>query len=116
MQCTVEQLRELERPLTEKFEEEHLWAEIYVSNTEDGPCIEYDLEGDWKHDHLRSKYILADFFRERGLNYNIDIDEKPSDSDWYEATYFVYVYDTNQEETVQTCKDVPGYSADLVTM
>ena len=52
---------------------------------------EFDVEGDWKHDHLRFKYILEDICEENNVSSIItDIQYFDDDgSDYYRAVYEV---------------------------
>lgn len=47
--------------------------------------ISIEIEGDWKHEHLRLKWILE----EKGYEC-IKVYEEPSDDDCYFARYCVY--------------------------
>lgn len=60
--------------------EEQLWCDCYEM---DGK-IYMEIDGDWKHEHLRAKLILADY----GYNV-IEVYHEESECDWYEARYIV---------------------------
>lgn len=55
--------------------------------------IQYTLEGDWKHDHLRSQYVIDDVLKQIGL---VSLEEgcevtKDTGSDWYGARYWIAI-------------------------
>ena len=54
-------------------------------------CIEYDINwGDWKHEHLRSKWLLEELFEKLGIVANINSYTTEEDgSDTYSAHYTV---------------------------
>ena len=69
----------------------HINADIVnTDDSDDHGFVELDVDGDWKHDHLRLKYLLNQAFntviwREKE-NY-------PSDDDSFRAVYMVYLAD-----------------------
>jgi len=77
--------------LSAYFRKHNLWVnELYYNESRDR--IEYDIEwGDWKHEHLRSKWLLEELFKELGITAKIDSHTTEEDgSDTYSAHYNVY--------------------------
>lgn len=73
------------------FRKHNLWVnELYYNESRDR--IEYDIEwGDWRHEHLRSKWLLEELFKELGITAKIDSHTTEEDgSDTYSAHYNVY--------------------------
>lgn len=60
--------------------DEGIWCEVFP-HTETSFYIAID--GDWKHDHLRSKWIMED----NGYRFIGSVSE-PSEEDWYSAKHY----------------------------
>lgn len=72
------------KQLEDAIRDTTIMAEIYPYNEY---CIEATVEdGDWKHEHLLFKNIIAEVF---GPNQDFDVEAEPSDSDTYTATYYI---------------------------
>ena len=76
--------------LEQHFRNNKLWVdELHYNEVKD--CIEYDINwGDWKHEHLRSKWLLEELFEKLGIVANINSYTTEEDgSDTYSAHYTV---------------------------
>jgi len=59
----------------------HIWCEEVTPHSETSFCIQ--IRGDWKHDHLRTKWLME----ENGYQYIAQYTE-PSEEDSYTARYY----------------------------
>lgn len=59
--------------------------------------VEFDImNGDWKHEHMRAKWLLDDFFREEGIDIVINSYEiGQSEDDTYSAHYIIRTTGSN---------------------
>ena len=82
------------------LEENDLWAELYdVKKLDDSHySIDLEINGDWKHDHLRSDWVLSDWaVRNNCILENHGTTETETDgSDWYKGVHH-YVLCTWEE-------------------
>ena len=71
----------------------HGFIDLYDINPNDEPVpsITYHIDGDWKHEHLRFKYLVKEFLNSKGIVHMITDREYPSDSDSYEADYTIHL-------------------------
>lgn len=72
------------------FEKNKLYCDVYYNDYEG--CLEYDINwGDWKHEHLRSKWLLEELFEQLGIKARIESEvTEENGSDCYSARYMVY--------------------------
>ena len=77
--------------LQDCFRENKLWVdELHYNQVQDR--IEFDINwGDWKHEHLRAKWLLQELFEKLGIVAKINSHTTEEDgSDTYSAHYNVY--------------------------
>ena len=80
----------------EKFLEKNNYTNYDLMDYNEYPMstskISIRVDGDWKHDHLYFQDIIEEWAKENNRDiFKIDKDVEPSDSDWYAATYHIYV-------------------------
>ena len=77
------------------FDEHNLFATVYPMRGIQESYIAVEIEwGDWKHDHLRCKYMTEMFFDEIAI-YDIVIESEvtaDNGSDCYSAIHRIYVH------------------------
>ena len=98
--------------LQDYFRENKLWVdELYYNESRDR--IEYDINwGDWKHEHLRSKFLLQELFETLGIKAKIESYTTEEDgSDTYSAHYTVYATGKMNEAITPPTGDDPDLSA-----
>ena len=86
----------------------HINAEIIdTDDNDDYGFAKISIDGDWKHDHLRLKYLLEQAFDTVIWR---EINTYPSDSDSYEAEYQVYLADPKDNAFTESAirKSVKG--------
>ena len=82
----------------------HINASVIDSDdSDDNGFVEINIHGDWKHDHLRLKYLLGQAF---GTVLWREKNHYPSDDDCYEAEYMVYLADPKPETTNWTNESI----------
>ena len=80
----------------------HINADIVdTDDSDDYGFVELDVDGDWKHDHLRLKYLLNQAFntviwREK--------ENFPSDEDCFRAIYMVYLADPKDDSYTESVR------------
>lgn len=81
---------EIAEELDKYLRSQKIFAEELYYNSMD-KRIEYDINrGDWKHEHLRSMWLVRDFFEERNIKIHIDSWTTEEDgSDNYSAHYVI---------------------------
>ena len=80
-------MREIERKAIELLSKEHIWTEeIYQYN--DLPVLVVEVDGDWKHDHLRCKYLIEEELGGTLLKKQVTRDDG---SDSYGASHY-YIF------------------------
>ena len=98
--------------LEQHFRNNRLWVdELHYNEVKD--CIEYDINwGDWKHEHLRSKWLLEELFKELGIVANINSHTTEEDgSDTYSAHYIVRAMGKMNESITPPTGEDPDLSA-----
>lgn len=98
--------------LEQHFRNNRLWVdELHYNEVKD--CIEYDINwGDWKHEHLRSKWLLEELFKELGIVAHINSHTTEEDgSDTYSAHYIVRAMGKMNEAIEPPTGDDPDLSA-----
>jgi hypothetical protein len=82
---------ELAKELDDMFRENNLWVEELHYNPVRNQ-IEFDINwGDWKHEHLRAKWLINDFFEDKKSWVKINSWTTEEDgSDAYSAHYEIY--------------------------
>ena len=73
----------------EKFlRDNRLWVDEFYFNSMN-KSIEFDINwGDWKHEHMRAKWLIEDFFNERNEFVRIDsYTTEDNGTDTYSAHY-----------------------------
>lgn len=90
-------MRELVEEIEKILKDHDLWPEeIWDEVCEDGAynkvkVLKYEIEGDWKHDHLYSVYLVGDHLDKKGIKYtHIENVTYQDGSDWYKAVH-VYI-------------------------
>lgn len=88
----------LEKELGELFKENDLWVEDY--SVHNGEVYVHISDGDWKHDHLRCKWLVNQFLDDKGLITKDYIEKEigNSDSDTYSAEHIWYI--TDEDDTI----------------
>lgn len=81
---SFKEMQELARAVDKAFETGHVWADC-VSPHYELPVIEAEISGDWKHDHLRAKWIVKEQFPE--FTYIGEQVTEEDGSDWYSAIH-----------------------------
>lgn len=92
----IEDAPGLYRRIYNIIRDNHINADILdTDDSDDYGFAKISIDGDWKHDHLRLKYLL-----EKAFDTVIWRQTKtyPSDSDFYEAEYQVYLADPKDGE------------------
>lgn len=86
----------------------------YDSYPMDTSKITFEVDGDWKHDHLRFKDLVYDWSFENNKNiFKIDSELVRDDgSDSYASNYFVYV--TKDEDALSSLKSMSGLFSESV--
>lgn len=74
----------------ELLDKEKLYAiEVYEDEDKFGnPLVAIEIEGDWKHDHLRAKWLMKEAF---GAERVSTIVTKEDGSDFYTAVHYFYI-------------------------
>jgi hypothetical protein len=81
-----------------------VWVDsVYSDYIEDTNTVEVsvEIEGDWKHDHLRADYLMNDYFSDDLVQTEEDVLED-SDNDSYESRHIYVIqnadkyFDTNK--------------------
>lgn len=81
-------MREIEKKATKVLGDAHIWTEgIYQYSTLPVLCVEVD--GDWKHDHLRCQYLMEE---ELGAHFLKKETTREDGSDDYGATHYYIFY------------------------
>lgn len=73
--------------------------------------IDFEISGDWKHDHLVFKELIQEWAQKNGRNiFKIDTEEQPSDSDYYTAVHSVYI--TKDDDALNKLNSMRALFAD----
>ena len=92
---SMDALHELDREIEDYLNQNnfHGFIDLYDINPNDEPVpsITYHIDGDWKHEHLRFKYLVKEFLNSKDIVHMITEREYPSDSDSYEADYTIHL-------------------------
>ena len=108
---SMDALHELDREIEDYLNQNnfHGFIDLYdiSPNDEPVPSITYHINGDWKHEHLRFKYLVKEFLNSKNIVHMITEREYPSDSDSYEADYTIHLmkHEDDIDESIDT---VPG--------
>lgn len=82
----------------------HVWTEVVYSDYDkDKNIVEIsvEIEGDWKHDHLRADYLMSDYFSD-DLVQTVEGVLEDSDNDSYYSCHIYVIqnadkyFDTNK--------------------
>ena len=86
---TYDELVELSEKLEAHLRENRLFASVFAMHE----YIVIEIHwGDWKHEHLRCKWLTEEFFGKLGKTVSIQTDVTEEDgSDCYSANHFVFV-------------------------
>lgn len=82
----------LGKMLYEELKAKKLSHHEMYPNPEAG-CFEMIISGDWKHDHLRAKLVVKEFFKSNGFEI-LGVQSQEighSDCDWYTAQHTFYL-------------------------
>lgn len=80
---TTERKNEIEANVYKILEANNVWVN-YISFHLTLPLMYVEVKGDWKHDHLRCKFVM----KEHGFEYlNEDVTEEDG-SDFYTAVHY----------------------------
>ena len=71
---------------------EEIWDEVCEDKVRNElKVLKYEIEGDWKHDHLYSTCLVGDYLDAKGIKYtHIENVTYQDGSDWYKAVH-VYI-------------------------
>ena len=87
----------LEKELTNIFNQNHLYPEeMYVKN---GEIYVYISNGDWKHEHLRCKWLVNEFIGDQGL-VTVDYFERVTDDDGSDTYSAEHIWKVSTEDDV----------------
>ena len=70
---------------------ENIWRD---DETETTPMmIRYEIDGDWKHDHLYSEYLIENYLKEKGYFATRGGEDVTFEdgSDWYKAIHTILI-------------------------
>ncbi len=105
---SMDALHELDREIEDYLNQNnfHGFIDLYdiSPNDEPVPSITYHINGDWKHEHLRFKYLVKEFLNSKNIVYMMTEREYPSDSDSYEADYTIHLmkHEDDVDESIDT--------------
>ena len=86
---TIKELYELAEELYKHLSANRLYAEVYAGHDYIAAEISW---GDWKHEHLRCKWLTEDFFSARGNHVSIQTEVTEEDgTDCYSAIHRIYL-------------------------
>lgn len=93
---TREELIKVENELTEMLRDKGIYGDLSVNNgkilSNDFISINFDLEGDWKHEHLYSTNLISKFCEERDWKITGRLEDVfDSDCDWYRSIYTYHI-------------------------
>ena len=86
-----EEQRVLEKEISDLLISEHMYSDVWFENQIIASCLCIRVDGDWKHDHLFTDYLVKNYLEKRGYDYfasEKDVEDSYDDS--YESTH-VYV-------------------------
>lgn len=108
---SMDALHELDREIEDYLNQNnfHGFIDLYdiSPNDEPVPSITYHINGDWKHEHLRFKYLVKEFLNSKNIVYMMTEREYPSDSDSYEADYTIHLM-KHVDDIDESIDTVPG--------
>lgn len=90
---TYAELEVLAEKLTQHYREHQLFVSAYPVSYYSECYLSVEINwGDWKHEHLRCKWLTTEFFEKLGLaaSFETEITEEDG-SDCYSAIHRVYV-------------------------
>ena len=106
LSAAEKEARDLEKDLRKILKDtwvEDIYVDTSMRNTSTGPIIAYiEIDGDWKHDHLRATNAIEEFAKERGYDI-ISRDEeitRDDGSDDYGARYTFAFLPMEQKESM----------------
>lgn len=84
---------EFEKKLYKLFDEERLCADVWAAESHDKYFTVEISWGDWKHEHLRCKWIVTEFLMKHGIELDhIETHVTEEDgSDCYSAIHRFYI-------------------------
>lgn len=86
---TIKELSELAEELYKHLSANKLHADVYADHDYIAAEISW---GDWKHEHLRCKWLAEEFFLGKGIEANIQTEVTEEDgSDCYSAVHRFYL-------------------------
>lgn len=82
---------EMEIALEKELEANGLWSSSV--RIVDGDVVVYNVEGDWKHDHIRTNIVVMNWFRNRNfiIGCESEIVTDDGDSDYYTADHHYHI-------------------------
>lgn len=68
----------------------------------------FEVDGDWKHDHLRFDHLVGDMLDKKGIDYTITNGEVLDDTgcDWYDGTHNIFITLDNDKFASKKTADV----------
>lgn len=89
-------MNELVNAIEKMLNDHELWVEEIWSDdeTENMPMIiRYEIDGDWKHDHLYSEYLIENYLKEKGYFATRGGEDVTFEdgSDWYKAIHTILI-------------------------
>lgn len=93
---TREELIKVENELLEILQTKGIFGELSVNNgkilSNDFITIHFDLEGDWKHEHLYSTNLINEYCENNEWKITGRLEDVyDSDSDWYRSIYTYHI-------------------------
>lgn len=80
---------DVETKIVEMLNREHLCAEVYATLMDGDWVIAIEIDhGDWKHEHLRAKWLMIDEFKAVHAGTKVTYEDG---SDCYSAIHYFYV-------------------------
>ena len=85
---TVVDVYKMNEELDKLLDENGVWCEVVVYPNK----IEIEKHwGDWKHDHLRLKYLVGEYLIQNGIEYeHNEVVTEEDGSDCYSAIHYFY--------------------------
>jgi len=75
--------------IREMLRSNDLWCdEVWPINDENRICVDIQW-GDWKHEHLRCKYLVGDYLNGKGIRFDhSEVITEEDGSDCYSASHY----------------------------
>lgn len=94
-----EEQRVLEKEISDLLISEHMYSDVWFENQIIASCLCIRVDGDWKHDHLFTDYLVKNYLEKRGYDYfasEKDVEDSYDDS--YESTHVYVLFKKTSDE------------------